>query len=942
MCARLMSEPARLVAASATVERLLWVGAALLVAGLVLGRRRATGPTWSRLELGVRGERAAMLVVLTWVLITRLVGLESPQHPRVSFAEASVVFIADTLQGRDLGRHWLSQLRNAQVLAEDESPIQAPVAAVLQRVLGPSIELPSITAVPWVLVAVLLAWRLGRSIETPAFGVLFAAMIAIAPLQVAWAHIGGIHIGAPAAVLLALWIGWLAGSRGSATMALLSGVVAWTSVYYYFAARVGLVLSFVALWAGWHRSGRGPVRLVGLATVAGLGLVACVVLHGSANPGQQLWPSVASYVGSRGEASVADWLASGAAAIREHTPLAIRAYFWSERLGLLAHQLGAPPSRWTGTLLAPGMGNGGLILWPVLVLGLIGMARCLRHPIERALWLLLALAGFLPPIVAPPTARRFLVFDVGWCAFAALGLLWVLESWPFARMPPSGRWRWAGLALAGTGVWSVTAIAVGWAVLPSNQVGIPFAESGFGDECTCLGCVRTGRVWQREIEEGRMVVLLDTDVYRENATCPGALPLYGKIAALAAGHPDRFVDYYTIPSNRDWLPPRPGLVALAPPTDVASALGARIEAAKPGAIVWWFSQPNAWERRLADVLVEAGSTRTSPPPEPMWGADRAEVTADPIRVETPWDRRYEALAALRALVDPDSRQTCIRLERIATRSTVKHVLVLAPIPRGEGQGPPEWAVGSFDGAEIWGVERFAGEPQGLAFFREIDGSRGAALVDFSGNSRTWTSGGTERPGSLVPGPRPPGRDCLALHDGRWWAVDPIAGTVHAPADTPPSPPLPSGVVGITPLGDDRVVLATADQHLHVVDPATRQIERSFPAMVVPSRRFHFGECAVLVSGDGWIASVDQMRGLLFFYDLDGTPLGRVPLAPSIPGGPVVVYTVRGAGDYLGVGYGTTVLTLRVVRNAACSRAAPDASRQSGPSAPSVSRRAEPG
>jgi hypothetical protein len=61
-----------------------------------------------------------------------------------------------------------------------------------------------------------------------------------------------------------------------------------------------------------------------------------------------------------------------------------------------------------------------------------------------------------------------------------------------------------------------------------------------------------------------MVILLDSDVYRENSTMPGGLPLYGKTAALAAGHPDRFLDYYAIMSNFDPLP-APRLGPLAPP-----------------------------------------------------------------------------------------------------------------------------------------------------------------------------------------------------------------------------------------------------------------------------------------------------------------------------------------------------------------------------------------
>src|SRR5262245_45619459 len=481
---------AHLLVASATVERLLGLAAALAAVVLLFRAWRSSTPSRTPLTIGPRVERAAMLLILAWVLATRLAGLVSPQHPRVFFAEASVVYVADALATKDPGRHWLSQLGNVQVLAEHESPIQAPVAGVLQRLFGPSIELPSIAGTVWAVVAVLLAWRVGRALESPAFGILFAAMVAISPLQLAWAHIGGIHIGAAVGVLVALWIGWLAGHRGRIGLACLAGVVAWSSVYYYFAARVGIVLAFVALWAGWRRSGRGLGRLSGLMIAAGAGLVACVVIHGLVSPQQRLWPTVQGYVGSSGESGATDWLRSAAAAVREQAPQAFGFYFWKERLGTMVQQVAASPSRWVGTLLAPGMSNGGLVLLPVLALGVIGLVACLRHPIERAVWLALAVGGLLPPIIAPPTARRFLVFDIAWAAFASLGLLWLLESRLLTPAAPARRWQWGAMVLAGIGCWSAAAVALSWSLLPDQQVRIPFAESGIGDQCTCLGCVR--------------------------------------------------------------------------------------------------------------------------------------------------------------------------------------------------------------------------------------------------------------------------------------------------------------------------------------------------------------------------------------------------------------------------------------------------------------------
>src|SRR5262249_59942993 len=96
------------------------------------------------------------------------VGYASAQQPRWYFAGVSILHIADLLRDPGAWRHWLDTFRNLQVIYEHESPIQAPVAAVVQRVLGPSIELPTIVGTVWAVLAGPFAWRLGRLRQTPA------------------------------------------------------------------------------------------------------------------------------------------------------------------------------------------------------------------------------------------------------------------------------------------------------------------------------------------------------------------------------------------------------------------------------------------------------------------------------------------------------------------------------------------------------------------------------------------------------------------------------------------------------------------------------------------------------------------------------------------------------------------------------------------------------
>src|SRR5262245_64958936 len=909
-------EPSNLLVASATIERGLWVLCVLLGILLVARMLRRRTPAAGPLAIDTATERRAMLVVVVWVLVSRLVGYASAQQPRWYFAGVSILHIADLLRDPGAWRHWLDTFRNLQVIYEHESPIQAPVAAVVQLVLGPSIELPTIVGTVWAVLAVLVAWRLGRIVETPAYGVLFAALVAVAPLQIAWARLGGIYIGASAAVLCVAWTAWVAGQRGGALAAFASGCVAWSGVYFYYPARVTLGLVFVALWGGWRRS-RGTLRRLAVLTFAtAAGLAACMWLAHAMSPSQSLWPSYGTYLGTRGETRRRGWLASSWGSIRQQGALAVRNYLWSERMADIVPLLPARPSRWAGSALQPGMTSGGLVLLPVLLLGALGLVRGLRHPVEHGLWLALAAAGFLSPLLGYPSARRFLVLDVAWCAFAALGLLTLLESPLLAPVTTRGRWRWAGALLAGLGLWSAAALALSAALLPSQLVHIPFAESGFGDGATCLGCVRTARDWEREIEEGHMVVFFDTDVYRENATFPGGIWLYGKTAALAAGRPDLLLDYYALVSNFDPSPPRPGAVAQSPPDDVAAALAARIDAARPQAIDWWFIQPNAWERRLADVLVAAGSTRTFPPPRATWGADRTSVSADPILVETPWQRRGEALSALRALVDPPPTRRCVRLEHVATQEYGRWTLLVAPVRMTEDDrdDPPRWAVASRDDAEVWGVQRAVSEPVAFQYEVARDGTASVNVVDVGGVARAWTPTGDEYPQSPIAGPRPPGHDCQRLKAGEGWVVDPVAGTLHLPGNPPAT--LALGAVGLSVL-DGQPVVATADQSLWVFDPIERKPVRQFPALTAPTRRLHFGECAMLASGQGWIASLDHLRGDLYVYDSTGLPLGRVSLARAVGTAPRAVHSIRGAGNYLGVGHDTAVTTLRLVRDRTC-------------------------
>ena len=162
-----------------------------------------------------------------------------------------------------------------------------------------------------------------------------------------------------------------------------------------------------------------------------------------------------------------------------------------------------------------------------------------------------------------------------------------------------------------------------------------------------------------------------------------------------------------------------------------------------------------------------------------------------------------------------------------------------------------------------------------------------------------------------------GRDCAARVGEAWWIVDPVAGTLlRAPPGLPPQPP--GRFTGIARDGAGRVLLASADQAIHVVDPQTGAELARFPARVPPSRRFQFAECTPLVAGDGWIATLDHFRSTLALYTPEGAPRGVLHLDTVLHAGGDVVLAVQAAGSYLGVGTrDERVLTLKLDLTPGC-------------------------
>ena len=855
-------------------------------------------------RLSGRREATLALVVLAVAILTRTLWYAG-ETPRFWFSETATLHSAAALAQGTVWRDWKTTLGRTQVNWTHESALMMPVAVAMQAVLGPSLHLQLLVGAVWGVLAVVLAWLLGRQSRSPEFGLAFGALVAASPLQIAWSRLGGLHIGGGAHVLLALWLGYLAGKRGSILLAVLAGVSAWASVYHYYSARLALPLAFVGLVAGAYAARQHRGRTVALVATAALSLVTAFFVLSADAAWSTFWPDYLGYVGNRGTPDVLGLGHEMVQALRSELPHALWLYFWRDRT------LTDPVSGLA--LLRPAVG--GLCLLPVAALGIVGVVVALRNLRRDGVWLTLVALGLLVPCFSKSTARRFLVFDIGWCALAAVGLVAVLDA---ARVRTPGRravlTTAVGVAFAGYGF--ALLLALDARILPHYPSVIPFGESGFSDGMTCRGCSRRASRWQSEIASGSFVVLFDGDPYRENPTSPGGLPVYGKIAALAAGRPENFVEYYTLVANLDWQPPRPGPIH-DPGIDEVTYLMGLLDRAAPESIRWHFAQPSEWERWLADRLAAAGGElRVLDDPRLALAELREPDPA--IEVTTPWERRSDALAVLGRVARRRGVLGCLHVEKVAAIETDAVPLVIRAVSGGE------LAIGTWSGVTYRNHRVMLANPVALATGSDVTSPK-LHILTRDALQAVWDPTAHEpsvTPPEATPSLTPPiGLGCAARVDGAWWVVDPVHGRVVVPDGAAWRPP-EGHWTGIASDGAGRLVLGSADQWLHVFDVATHREIVRFPAPVPPSVRVSFGECTPIVTGDGWIATFDHLRSRLAVYDQQGLPLQVVRLDEllDLPTRDVSALEATGSDLAIATGASHTVWTVRL-RTTECSAAA---------------------
>jgi hypothetical protein len=894
---------AREVVALATVVE-PWLALAIATAVVVVGADALLADRGDRAgtsldaAIAPRTERWLLVAIVVAAALVRVVGWQSALTPAWWFSEVAVLPIDKILHDGTFWETWHRQLLATHVDVAYEATAVLPVLAGLQRLLGPRFGLSVLAGAIMGTLAVVLAWALGRRMRSQAFGLALAAMVAFSPLQLVWSRLSAMCTESIVHLLLAMLVGYLAGRRGSLLLAAVTGLVAWTSFQQYYAARVCVPLAAVAMVAGAQRSMRFGRGLV-LVLVAGLtfGLVHRAIHHVAF--ASTFWPSYQGYVGNKGERSLVELVRQNSDAVVHETQTSLTRYFTARRTG------------WASTIERLGPTNGGLCLLPTALLGVVGLGVVLRRFRTQWPWLAVAALGLALPALSATTARRLLVFDLAWCAFAAHGLLAVVDGLG-RRFSYATRGRAAIVVMMLLGAWSAMAVlATNAATAAGFGEHIPFGDAGFGDVISCRRCLDAARDWQRDIADGDFVVLFDNDSVSENRTSPGGLAAYGKIAALAAGVGDRFVEMYGLMANFDIEPPIVGRM-FEGTQSFAEELRARVERTKPARIVWHFEHPTTWERWLADRLRDVGGTvETFPTPL---------APHDGIRVVTPWDRRDAALAIVDDLaigLGGKPTPACFHLEGRNTSTGSGPVFLLATDDAGL-TAPPEWVIGS------WSEHRYGQ-------FRFTTGSpaMGARLLTVpNAFRRVWILGthgeltAVDLPSmhvqpvpAVFPGIHA-GLNCGAWAGGQWWAIEPSTGRVIS--THPAAAAVPSGSwIGIAGGRPGELVLASAEQEVLIYDLAAQRAIARFPARVSPSVRDAVDECTPIAVGDDWIGIPSLRTSVLSVYDRSGRDLGATRLDFLVPGQRGLT-TIGGAGHYVGVSSGTTVHTFELHVDPACA------------------------
>ncbi len=854
-----------LLAATAALDRGLTILAALLAAWLLLGLfRKRPAPDDSRPWDGVsvRTEAICLVTILACSAVCRLIALASPLTPAYWDAAVNTLLVDQMMKGpglRDTLRSLIAPFQGFSYFTHLAALL--PLATLLQQVLGPSFELQGYIGAALGLASVFLAWAFGRVHRGPLFGLLFAGFTSVSLAQLLWSRIGGTYLGGIPHVLLVALLGFEAGRRNNVVYGLLGGLVGWLCLYNHYQARVCLPVLYVAVLAGAVRRPRPFRAIVVQGAVVSL-VLACIyakVAHGGFRG--TVWPEMGGDVGNQGEATLRELieknLGPSTARLRECLKTMFVAYRGLDKVG------------WGW-----GLERGGMLLAPAIVFGLVGLLVSLRRMIRELLPLAITFFGLAIAVLSEAQTRKLLIFDLGWNLLATAGLYEVLRHRLLGPRRGARFWLAGGLAYALAAAWGFAAIGV--TTLRAGTLDMPFRQfslSLFGDAFDAPRTFRVAKLWENWMRQGFTVVFVNTDNGSNN------FATYGGIAALAAGRTRYFQPFYPLDSSST-LPHGDLFENFGRDRPAPALLGPLV--APPGArgTVWWFERPTRFDQWLIEQLTAPGGTAERWPPgmdDPRWAMSSYVVLEGPA-----------VAGALDALTVLDLRHDgggdlCLELAKIETRrlpSPTVNAVVRVPSEGTAGT----WATIANEG--VYSGDRLERTANRAIAASPADGD-GLAVLDEHGLEIRISAAPPE--GLRIAGMRAPpgiqigrvGANCAARVGDDWWVVDPVRGSLHGPSPTDWLPARPWA--GIAADGTGHLILASADQHLTVARPATREIERTFPAHVWESfRLFDFGSCSVIRSLDGYVASFALNNSLVALYTMSGEEVSTLRLTDAMP------------------------------------------------------------
>jgi hypothetical protein len=841
-----------------------------------------------------------LLGVVAGAWIVRTVAADAfatPTHHAALSMVLALEELADERSAAELFAYWRSLLTSFQGLSlVERSAFALPGYLALYRIIGPVLSFATLAGAVWGIVAVVLAWSVGRRLAGEAVGLLFAAFLAASPVQIVWSRIGGLYITAVPQVLAAVWLAMACVERRSIALALLSGACCWSTLYGYYAARIAMPVCVwvIATWGerlSWRR------RLVLVLAWLAPGLAAYVVWGNGLL--ETLWPLVGfRFFPDVTNAEASSVLGASLEAIGDSTRHTLR-------LMLVAGRLPAWETSWSG-------GQGGAIPVAVAVLGGVGLLRALVDVRRFHVWLVLVGCALLPSIMSTAELRRLLVFDMSWQLLAALG---VVSLGSMARRFVAPRWQ-AGLATVGLVAlawWSTTLVVRLTAASPREISAIPFGSGMGGENDMCRGCVWRARRWRDAVAGGHAVVVFDNDAVRHDRQFHLRAYGYVGLAAHGGGHPHGAWDFYqavrgvrdrwTFPSDRLWT------------DDWRAFLRRELSAPWIEGVLWYFANPTPLEREAVARLERAGGRVTAAhfpfDARATLGAPWQErLGGETIEVVTPPDAVDDALTAIEESLWPAPARPAVRagtLHRVASRPLPAPAFDVAGMPRADGR--TAWAAMMPMAVDVDGTTRPTGRL--LTIASRADGD--FLPITVAGRIFSWRKAGPAD--GVAPVLLPIGYRCAAPTAEHWFVVDAASGRLRSDTGVGWLPD--RAWVGVATVGE-RLVLASAAHELVIADVDRRQVFDSWTVPVWPGPRRMYGECSSVLATESWVGTYDWASGTAAVVNVDGGARATLDVRRTV-GADVRIDGLGAAGDELGVAITTStgprLDTFRVVLDA---------------------------